>query len=69
MTGEDAKRSQRMRMKSTRTRKDDRMEAENWLKTRTLRTVLFLRGRGCNIPLAYPRHFVVSNVIVLVSGR
>ena len=53
MTGEDAKRSQRMRMKSTRTRKDDRMEAGNLLKIRTPRTVLFLRGRGCNVPLTY----------------
>ena len=28
---------------------------EKCLKTRTLRTMLFLRGKGCNIPPVYPK--------------
>ena len=40
-----------------KTRKDDRMEEGNCWKIETPRTMLFLRGRGCNIPLI-PRYFV-----------
>ena len=54
-------------MKRTRTRKDDRMEEGNWLKIGTPRTVLFLRGRGCNIPPAYLGYFLYFEYIVLTS--
>ena len=52
-----------------KTRKDDGIKEGKLLETGTPRTVLFLRGRECNVPLAYPRYFVILNDIVLVSGE
>ena len=40
---------------------------ENCLKTRTPRTMLFLRGKGCNIPPVYPK--VSCNYECCFSGE
>ena len=50
-------------MKKMKTGKCDTMEEEIGGKTRTPRTVLFLRGEGCNIPPACLGYFVFLNIL------
>ena len=58
-----------IRMKKMKTGKGDMMEEEIGGKTRTPRTVLFLRGQGCNIPPACLGYFVFLNILYLLLVR